>query len=50
VGSAPWAFRGYIFDGLFQSVDEINNSAVRVDGNGNRYPTSTTGVWVGDAK
>ena len=50
VGYAPWMFRGYIFEGLFQSVDEINNSAVRVDGNNNRYPTSTTGVWVGDAK
>ena len=50
VGYAPWMFRGYVFEGLFQSVEEINNSAVRVDGNGNRYPTSTTGVWVGDAK
>jgi TonB-dependent starch-binding outer membrane protein SusC len=43
-------FRGYIFEGLFQSVEEINASAVRVDGNGNRIPTSPTGVWVGDAK
>lgn len=50
VGLTPWLFRGYIFEGLFQSEDEINNSAVRVDGNGNRYPTSPTGVWVGDAK
>ncbi|HEY1021145.1 MAG TPA: SusC/RagA family TonB-linked outer membrane protein, partial [Flavisolibacter sp.] len=50
VGLAPWLFRGYIFEGLFQSVEEINNSPVRVDGNGNRYPTDPTGIWVGDAK
>lgn len=50
VGMQPWLFRGYIAEGLFQSVDEINSSAVRVDNNGNRIPTSTTGVWVGDVK
>ena len=50
VGSAPWLFRGYIAEGLFQSVEEINKSAVRVDNNGNRLPTSTTGIWVGDVK
>ncbi len=50
VGLAPWLFRGYIYEGLFQSVEEINSSPVRVDGNGNRYPTDPTGVWVGDVK
>lgn len=50
VGAAPWLFRGYIAEGLFQSVGEINKSAVRVDGNGNRYATDPTGVWVGDVK
>ncbi|MET0393559.1 MAG: TonB-dependent receptor [Chitinophagaceae bacterium] len=50
VGAAPWLFRGYIAEGLFQSVDEINKSAVRVDGNGDRYATDPTGVWVGDVK
>ncbi|RYZ62445.1 MAG: SusC/RagA family TonB-linked outer membrane protein, partial [Chitinophagaceae bacterium] len=50
VGLAPWLFRGYIAEGLFQSVEEINSSPVRVDGNGNRYPTDPTGVWVGDVK
>lgn len=51
VGSAPWLFRGYIAEGLFQSVDEINKSAVPVDNTGNRLPTdATTGVWVGDVK
>lgn len=51
VGQAPWLFRGYIEEGLFQSIDEINNSAVRIDNNGDRLPTdATTGVWVGDVK
>lgn len=50
VGMDPWLFRGYVAEGLFQSVDEINNSAVRVDNNGNRIPTDPTGVWVGDVK
>jgi len=51
VGEAPWLFRGYIEEGLFQSIDEINNSAVPVDNNGNRLPTDeTNGVWVGDVK
>jgi TonB-linked SusC/RagA family outer membrane protein len=51
VGRAPWQFLGYVEEGLFQSVDEINNSAVPADNNGNRLPTNeTTGVWVGDVK
>ncbi|HWI94011.1 MAG TPA: TonB-dependent receptor [Flavisolibacter sp.] len=51
VGYAPWLFRGYIAEGLFQSVDEIAKSAVPVDNNGTRRPTSaTTGIWVGDVK
>ncbi|MCC8411274.1 TonB-dependent receptor [Mucilaginibacter sp. UR6-1] len=51
VGSAPWLFQGYIEEGIFQSVDEINNSAVPVDNNGNRLPTAdVNGVWVGDVK
>lgn len=52
IGNAPWLFRGYIEEGLFQSVEEINNSAVPVDNAGNRYPTnsSNNGIWVGDVK
>jgi len=51
VGEAPWMFRGYIEEGLFQSIDEINNSAVPVDNNGNRLSThETEGIWVGDVK
>jgi TonB-linked SusC/RagA family outer membrane protein len=51
VGNAPWLFRGYIADGLFQSLEDIANSPVRVDNNGVRLPANaTTGVWVGDVK
>jgi len=51
VGQQPWLFMGYIEEGLFQSIDEINKSAVPVDASGARYPTSaTTGLWVGDVK
>lgn len=50
VGQAPWLFRGYVADGLFQSIDEIEKSAVRVDNNGKRLPTDLEHVWVGDVK
>ena len=51
VGQQPWLFRGYIQEGIFQSVEEIENSPVPVDGNGNRWPTNAqNGIWVGDAK
>jgi TonB-linked SusC/RagA family outer membrane protein len=51
IGSQPWLFRGYIEEGIFQSVDEINKSAVPVDNTGNRRPTDPqTGIWVGDVK
>jgi hypothetical protein len=51
VGQAPWLFMGYQEDGLFQSIEEINKSAVPVDATGHRYPTDpSTGLWVGDVK
>ena len=51
IGSEPWLFRGYIEDGIFQSVAEIAKSAVPVDNSGNRRPTDAqTGIWVGDVK
>ncbi len=51
VGQAPWLFRGYIEDGLFQSIEEINKSAVPVDNNNKRLPTEqANGIWVGDVK
>ncbi|WP_121356251.1 SusC/RagA family TonB-linked outer membrane protein [Flavisolibacter nicotianae] len=51
IGYQPWLFRGYVEEGIFQSVDEINKSAVPVDNSGNRRPTdASTGIWVGDVK
>ncbi len=51
IGNEPWLFRGYIQEGIFTSVDEINNSAVPVDNSGNRYPTQqSNGIWIGDVK
>lgn len=55
VGQAPWMFRGYIEDGLFQSKEEISKSAVPVDNNGHRLPiedlaNGINGISVGDVK
>jgi TonB-linked SusC/RagA family outer membrane protein len=51
VGQQPWLFMGYVEEGLFKSIDEINKSAVPVDNSGNRYPTDpNNGLWVGDVK
>lgn len=51
VGYEPWLFRGYIADGLFQSLEEIAKGAVPVDNNGDRIPiNANTGIWVGDVK
>lgn len=51
VGNSPWLFRGFIEEGLFQTLDEIEKSAVPVDNNGNRLPTNEAqGIWVGDVK
>lgn len=50
VGEAPWLFRGYMEEGIFQNVAEIDGSAVPVDNNGNRMPTNIDNIWVGDVK
>ena len=50
IGKAPWQFFGYIEDGLFQSVEEINNSALPVDNSHNELPVNKDNVWVGDVK
>ena len=51
IGSEPWLFRGYVADGLFQSVDDIAKSPVPVDNSGNRIQADpNTGLWVGDVK
>jgi TonB-linked SusC/RagA family outer membrane protein len=51
VGMEPWLFRGYVEEGLFQSLEEIQKSPVPVDNNGNRLPIDQqNGLWVGDVK
>ncbi|RAJ77525.1 TonB-linked SusC/RagA family outer membrane protein [Chitinophaga dinghuensis] len=51
VGQAPWLFYGYVAEGLFTSVDQINKSAVPAQADGSRLPTTKDGgVWVGDIK
>lgn len=51
IGYEPWLFRGYIEEGLFQSVDEITKSALPVDNSGNPRPIDpNNGIWVGDVK
>ncbi|MDV3308454.1 MAG: TonB-dependent receptor [Cyclobacteriaceae bacterium] len=50
VGYAPWLFFGYIEEGLFQSVEEIENSARPVDNNGDPRPAAENSIWVGDVK
>lgn len=50
VGQAPWLFYGYIEEGIFQSREEIEASAIPAR-NGVRLPVDEqTGVWVGDIK
>jgi TonB-dependent starch-binding outer membrane protein SusC len=50
VGYAPWLFYGYIEEGIFQSVEELENSALPVDNNGNERPIAENSIWVGDVK
>lgn len=55
IGLEPWLFRGYIEEGLFTSIDEINKSAIPVDNNGNRIPfedlaNGIAGINIGDVK
>lgn len=50
VGMDPWLFRGYIADGLFQSVEDAENSARPVDNNGVPRAVDPGSIWVGDVK
>ncbi|MBN7800555.1 TonB-dependent receptor [Algoriphagus aestuariicola] len=49
-GQAPWLFYGYKYDGLFQSVEEVESSARPVDNTGAPLPVGPDGVYVGDIK
>ncbi|CAN5880939.1 TonB-dependent receptor [soil metagenome] len=51
VGQAPWLFYGYVQEGIFQSREEIEASAIPVGSTGQRLPVNeTNGIWVGDIK
>lgn len=50
VGSAPWLFRGYIEEGIFGSISEIESSALPVDNTGAERAISEDQIWVGDVK
>jgi TonB-dependent starch-binding outer membrane protein SusC len=50
VGQAPWLFYGYIQDGVFESVEELQNSALPADNNGVEFPIAENSIWVGDVK
>lgn len=50
IGMAPWQFRGYVYDGLFQTVDEVTNSPRPVNSSGVKLDVDPGSVWVGDIK
>ncbi len=50
VGQAPWQFVGNIQHGVFQNLDDVNNSARPVDSNGNPLAVDVNSIWVGDGK
>ena len=50
IGYDPWLFRGYVSEGLFESVADAEASARPVDNNGNPRPVDPGSIWVGDVK
>ncbi|WP_255416121.1 TonB-dependent receptor [Reichenbachiella sp. MSK19-1] len=50
IGESPWRFFGYEEEGIFESVEDIEASAIPVDNNGDRLSVAEDGVWVGDVK
>ncbi|WPP50707.1 SusC/RagA family TonB-linked outer membrane protein [Catalinimonas niigatensis] len=50
IGEAPWLFRGYVYDGIFSSVEEIENSALPTNSEGGELAVGENSVWVGDIK
>lgn len=50
VGQSPWLFYGYIEEGIFQSIEELENSALPADNNGVEYEVAENSLWVGDVK
>ncbi|MGV3639402.1 MAG: SusC/RagA family TonB-linked outer membrane protein [Adhaeribacter sp.] len=50
VGSTPWYFYGYIEEGIFETVEEVQNSARPADSNGQPLPVNAGNIWIGDVK
>jgi TonB-linked SusC/RagA family outer membrane protein len=50
VGEAPWMFYGYVEEGVFESEEELENSALPADNLGVEYPIAENSIWVGDVK
>lgn len=50
IGYAPWLFFGYKEAGIFQTKEEVENSARPVDNNGDLQPVAENAIWVGDVK
>jgi TonB-linked SusC/RagA family outer membrane protein len=50
-GQAPWLFYGYQYDGLFQSIEEVESSPRPADNSGNPIKVDRdNGIYVGDVK
>jgi len=50
IGEAPWLFYGYEYDGIFSSVEELEESALPTNSEGGELEISPNSVWVGDIK
>lgn len=50
VGKEPWLYQGYVYEGLYESVADVDGHAVPADNNGDRLPTDPGSIWVGDIK
>lgn len=50
IGQAPWQFYGYVEEGIFESREELENSALPADNEGNEFAIAENSIWVGDVK
>lgn len=50
IGQSPWLFWGYVEEGIFETIEEIENSALPADNNGVEFPIAENSIWVGDVK
>jgi TonB-linked SusC/RagA family outer membrane protein len=50
VGQEPWLMRGYVYDGIFQTLEEVESSARPVAADGSLLPVGVDNIYVGDIK